>query len=109
MATFYKAQNQGTQLSETQIPRQLSVPPAIHWAVALLAHSWVSLPKLLIPNDRKAEVMKKETGRLMVGGAISSTGWLAAHRKKEYLEPTSGLLPPSDPTQLHVLQVPISW
>lgn len=30
------------------------------WAVVVLAHSWVSLPKLLIPDDRKARVMRKE-------------------------------------------------
>ena len=53
------------------------------WAVVLLAHSWVSLPKLLIPDDRKARVMRKEkvkTGRLKIGKGMSSTGWLTAHR-----------------------------
>lgn len=53
------------------------------WAVVLLAHSWVSLHKLLIPDDRKASVMRKEkveTGRLKIGKGMSATGWLTAHR-----------------------------
>lgn len=39
---------------------------------------------------------------------MSSTGWIAAHRKEGRLEPASGLLPPSDSTQPHAPQVFIS-
>lgn len=107
LLTFVK----GTQLGSprNRAERRLRYPDTClchqppTWAVVLLAHSWVSLPKLLIPDDRKARVMRKEkveTGRLKIKRYELNRRANSTQNQR--------LLSLSNPIQPHTLQVPIS-